>query len=395
MVSQHKVVARVLLVHQPTDGGVGRHVRDLGLGLHARGYEVILCGPDRPAGVPTGIKHVQLDLQRALTPRVDLAGVLGLARIVREVLPDVIHANSSKAGAIAKLAKPTYPRVPVVYTPHGYAFAGHFSSAAERRVYRALERALAPLASCVLCVCEAEARLARSIGPKERVQVVHNGIDPAPIGTADSRLRDLSGRGPVIGALTLLRPGKGLETLIDATSAVVAGHPDAQVVIFGEGPDLGRLTARAQLRGVQETVHFVGATDDPPSALRGLDIFVHPSWAESFPYVILEAMSLGKPIIATDVGGVSEALSTPNNGQLVRPRDAAGLARAIVDLLENPRRRSALGAAARARLSDRFTANAMVNGVVSVYDQLVQPGGEAGAVASLQRQGTTEGLVPG
>ena len=395
MVSERETVSRVLLVHQPTDGGVGRHIRDLGLGLRARGYDVILCGPDRPAGLPAGIKHVRLDLQRALVPRGDLVGVLGLAKIVRKVNPDVIHAHSSKAGAIAKLARLAYPRVPVVYTPHGYAFAGYFASAAERRVYRILEQALAPLASCVLCVCEAEGRLARSIGPCDRVRVVHNGVEPAPVGSADPRLRDLSCRGPVIGALTLLRSGKGLETLIDATAAVVGRHPDAQVVIFGEGPDLARLTARAELRGVRDAVHFVGPTDDPPTALRGLDIFVHPSWAESCPYVILEAMSLGKAIIATDVGGISEAVMSGDSGQLVRPRDAAGLAGAIVTLLENPRRRSLLGAAALERLRDRFTTSAMVDGVVRVYDQLVQSEGGAGAVASLQRFGTTEGLVPG
>ena len=127
---------------------------------------------------------------------------------------------------------------PLVYTPHGYAFAGYLASDAERRRYRAVERMLAPLASIVLCVCEAERGLAAAIGPASRTRGAqrHSRSAPASPATAAAGLRD---RGPVVGVLTLLRPGKGIETLIDAMPAVLARHPNAVFVVAGEGPDRG------------------------------------------------------------------------------------------------------------------------------------------------------------
>lgn len=363
---------RILLCHQPTDGGVGRHISDLVVGLSAEGHEVTLCSPEVPRGLRQPVDHVHLDLKRAIAPRDDLAALRQLVRITRSVRPDVIHAHSSKAGAIVRLAKVFSPRLPVVYTPHGYSFAGYFSRSAERSTYRAVERVLAPLADRVVCVCEAEAQLARSVGPASRVRVVHNGIDPAGDGAVDPRIAELSERGPVLGALTLLRPGKGLQTLIAALPSVLADHPNAQVAIVGDGPDLDELTAQAHTAGVSHAVHFLGPSDDPLSALRGMDVFVHPSWAESFPYVILEAMSLARPIVASRVGGIGEAIHDGESGLLTPPRDEQRLSQALRQMLESPSRAEQLGEAARRRVLARFTTTAMIDRLVDVYEQTLR-----------------------
>lgn len=366
-------MSRILLVHQPVDGGVGRHVGDLARGMAQAGHEIVVCGPQPPAGTD-GVRHIPLDLRRAVSAREDLAAARRFARIVASEQPELVHAHSSKAGAVARVARVAHPRVPVVYSPHGYAFAGHFESERERSAYRLAERALAPAASRVVCVCEAEARLARSIGSSARVRVVHNGIAPPAEGPVDARIEALAARGPVIGALTLLRPGKGVETLIDAMPAVRARRPDAQLAIVGDGPGLQDLRARAQRLGVAESVSFVGPTEEPLSALRGMTVFAHPSWAEAFPYVILEAMALGLPIVATAVGGVGEALVDADSGVLVAPRDAGALAGALVDVLDDPRRMSTLGARALRRASKSFTLASMVSGIERVYAELTAGG---------------------
>ncbi len=364
-------MTRVLLVHQPIDGGVARHVTDLALGLTDRGCEVVLCGPAVPKGLSSSYPHVSLDLQRAIAPRADLTTLARFARIVRSVRPDVVHAHSSKAGAVARLGRLIHPRTPVVYTPHGYAFAGYFSREIERSAYREIERALARLANRVICVCEAEGRLARTIGPEDRVRIVHNGIEPAGNGPVYPRVVELARTGPVICALTLLRPGKGLETLIDALPTVLARHPLVQVAIGGEGPELDALRTRALTRGVADALHFLGASDDPLSILRGAEIFVHPSWAESFPYVILEAMSAGRPIVASDVGGIGEALVDGESGMLVAPGDEETLARALIELLDDADRRARIGDAAKHRLEWRFTRSAMIDRLMHVYDEVL------------------------
>jgi glycosyltransferase involved in cell wall biosynthesis len=377
---------RVLLCHQPTDGGVGRHIRDLIEGLSRSGHEVIACSPGVPEGLARGFTHVPLDLRRAVAPGADASALVRFGAIVNELRPDVIHAHSSKAGAVARLSRPLHPRVPVVYTPHGYAFAGYFTRAAERRAYRGIERVLGPLASRVVCVCEAEARLARSVSPSGRVRVVYNGIAPASAGGPDPRLGDLSARGPVIGALTQLRPGKGLETLLAAAPHILARHPHAQLAIVGDGPDEEALSEQAHSLGVSDAVHFVGPSDDPLAALRGMDVFVHPSWAEAFPYVILEAMSLARPIVASDVGGIGEAVIDGVSGLLVRPRDERALAGALVELLDDRERARRLGDSALTR-AGRFTRTAMVERLTGVYGEIARsfrgrplPGGDGRAL---------------
>ena len=229
-------MSRVLLVTQPTDGGVFQHVTALGTGFAERGHEVLIAGPlESEIGVPTA----RVELVRSISPRTDAGAVARLAGVLRRWRPDVIHAHSSKAGAVARLARAARPRTPLLYTPHGYAFNGWFESERERGRYRAVERMLAPLTTTVLCVCEAERRLAESVGSR-RTEVVYNGVPEAAPTAAHPVLADLRARGPVVGVLSLLRPGKGLETLIDAAPTVLAEHPDASIAIAGEVPTARR-----------------------------------------------------------------------------------------------------------------------------------------------------------
>jgi glycosyltransferase involved in cell wall biosynthesis len=372
-------MTRVLLVHQPIDGGVARHVSDLFDGLTARGHEPVLCGPALPSASSlersetAGAPHVTLDMQRSIAPRGDLRALGRFARIVSRVRPDLIHAHSSKAGAIARLGKLLHPRIPVLYTPHGYAFNGYFEREAERALYRQAERTLAPLHRFALTVCEAEARLARSVGSPRRVRVVHNGIADPPDRPADPRLLEL-GRagGTVICTLTQLRPGKGVETLIDAFSRVASEHPDARLAIVGDGPLRAELEQRAADGGVGDAVSFLGEVPEPIPVLRGADVFVLPSWAESFPYVILEAMSVGLAIAASDVGGVGEAITDGDSGLLFAARDTDGTAGALLALLADGRLRWALGQAAHARERNMFSKDRMVDGVIAVYEEALR-----------------------
>jgi glycosyltransferase involved in cell wall biosynthesis len=363
-------MTRVLLVHQPLDGGVGRHIRDVASGLVELGYEVVVCSPAQSPDLTAQASSRHLDMQRAIAARTDLSAVGALARIVRELRPDVIHAHSSKAGAVTRLARFAHPHVPVVYSPHLYAFAGHFERSIERRAYRAFERILAPLANRVVCVCEAEARLAKSIGPPSRVRVIHNGVEPAHRGPVDARIAQLRARGPVFGVITLLHARKGVSTLIDATPKLLERYPQAQVAIAGDGPELDAYRAQAQRLNVAHAVHFLGLSTDTLSVLRGIDVQVHPSWAESFPYVILEGMSLGRSIIATDVGGTGEAIVDGESGLLVPAHDAPALSRAMIELLDDPERSKRMGDMALRRADTRFTLAEMIDRLAGVYDEL-------------------------
>jgi glycosyltransferase involved in cell wall biosynthesis len=364
---------RVLLVHQPIDGGVARHVVDLFEGLRTRGHEAILCGPGLPSGsllrssISPDAPHVALAMDRSVAPRADLKVLSRFAAIVRRVRPDVIHSHSSKAGAIARLGKLLNGRIPVLYTPHGYAFAGFFKHEFERGAYREIERALGWLTDGVVAVCEAEAKLAASIGLANRVHVVHNGIDPQSERRVDPRIAELARHGPVLCAVTQLRPGKGVETLIDAVPEVLKEHPGAQIAVVGDGPLKDELLIRASERGVSRALHFLGEHPDPVTVLGGATIFVLTSWAESLPYVILEAMAAGLPIVSSEVGGIAEAVRNRESGLLVPPRNARATARGINELLADGDLRSRFAARAREVVTQSFSREAMVDGVVAAY----------------------------
>jgi glycosyltransferase involved in cell wall biosynthesis len=356
-------VSRVLLVTQPTDGGVFQHVTALGTGVAERGHEVLVAGPlESEIGIPSE----RLELVRAISPRADAGAVARLARLLRRWRPDVVHAHSSKAGAVARMARAARPGTPLLYTPHGYAFNGWFESERERSRYRTAERMLAPLTTMVLCVCEAERRLAESLGSR-RTEVVYNGVPEAEPVSPHPALAELRARGPVVGVLSLLRPGKGLETLIDAAPALLAEHPDASIAIAGEGPDRAALERRARELGVGAAVVFLGLVGGPGPLLAGIDVFANPSWAESFPLSTLEAMQAALPVAITDVGGAAEAIVAGESGVLVPPRDPAALAGALAGLLADHERARTMGAAARLRVQERFGVERMIDEILGVY----------------------------
>ena len=360
----------VLVVAQPADGGVHRHVASIVPRLAERGYEVIVAGPRSYASVP-GATHVPLDMVRGIDPRADAAAARGLAALARRVRPALVHAHSSKAGALVRALRPVLGRTPVVYTPHGYAFAGHFESEAQRAAYRLVEAGLSRLTSLTLCVCEFERQLAARVGPLARTRVVHNGVElpsrrPAP----DPRVAELAARGPVVGALSLLRPGKGVETLVEAAPAILRDRPGVSIAVAGDGALRPELERRIAAAGLEGRVVLLGQLPNAAALLAGTTIAVNPSWAESFPYAVLESMAAGIPMVSTAVGGVHEALEDGRSGVLVAPRDAAALAAAVGGLLDDPACAAAISRAAQARAVERFSLGVMADGVTAVYAEL-------------------------
>lgn len=243
----------------------------------------------------------------------------------------------------------------------------------ERTLYRSIEIALAPLATRVICVCEAERRVAASIGPSMRTRVVYNGIEPLTAAPADPEVVRLSEAGPLICTVAELQPPKGVITLIAAMPEVLQRFPAANLVVAGDGVERQRLERQIIDLGVAGRVHLLGSIDNVAGLLGAGDVFVQPGWSESFPYSILEAMGMGIPIVATDIGGVGEAIEDQVTGRLVPTQDPSAMAGAITDLLADPDRASTLGAAAKARMMSRFRLEGMVDATLDVYREIGCP----------------------
>ena len=363
----------VALVCEPPHGGVAEHVTQLALGLGARGYEpVVLCPPGfRTADVlrEAGCRVVPVDLRRDYAhPHADLATVRSVGRALRRERVALVHAHAAKAGVIGRLAARLTGR-PALYTPHCFPFVGEVSEA-RRRFGLAVERALAPGTAAIVCVCEDEREVARANGVRApELAVIHNGSPPCD-DTVEPDPRLLALGRPLVGAVTVLRPQKAVEVLLDAAPAVLAAVPEARIAIIGDGPERMVLGERAVALGLDERVVFLPFGGSPAAHLRALDVFVLPSAWEAFPIGVLEAQACGVPQVATDVGGTREAV-VPETGVLVPPRDPGALALAVTRLLQDEPARRAMGAASQARHAARFRLEPMLDATAALYERVL------------------------
>jgi glycosyltransferase involved in cell wall biosynthesis len=358
------------MVVRPSKGGAFGHALRLGRELSSRGYEFALCGPHGDLADDLGVTVFDLDIARRPRPIRHATAIARLGRIYRQYRPDIVHAHGSQGGAVARLARPAAPRVPVAFTPHNYAFENYFTSRLERGLYRSIEIALAPLATRVICVCEAERRIAARVGPAKRTRVVYNGIEPLAPAPPDPEIARLSEAGPLICTVAELQPPKGVTSLVAAVPIVLEQFPDAHLVVAGDGVERPRLEQQMSELGVADRVHLPGSIANVAGLLGAADVFVQPGWSESFPYSILEAMGMEMPIVATDVGGVGEAIEDQVTGRLVPPHDPAAIAAAIIDLLSDPDRANTFASAARARMMSRFRLQGMVDATLEVYREI-------------------------
>lgn len=198
--------------------------------------------------------------------------------------------------------------------------------------------------------------------PRGAVKAIHNGVSAPSRGRPPVRV----GRSPVVGTIARLDRLKGTDLLVRA----IAQLDDVRLVIVGDGdyrPELERLVANL---GVGSRVHFTGWLDDPSAYLESFDIFALPSRLEAFPLTILDAMFAGIPVVASDVGSISEAVVEGETGTLIPTEDAAGLVVALRRLLGDEELRRRMGGAGRRRAEARFSADGMVRSYEELYEGL-------------------------
>jgi glycosyltransferase involved in cell wall biosynthesis len=338
--------------------------------LESRGVRVLRIG---------GGDALRSVRKRSVVPGVrPLAATVGLARAVaRAAAPyEVLYANSPKSFLVAALAAVFADR-PVVWHLRDILDERHFSVANVRAVIAAANwRAVRVVANSR---ATADAFIAAG-GRRALVTVVHNGIDPAPFDALgpDSCREVRAELGVpsdafVVGCFSRLHPWKGQSVLLDAVSRMPGVH--ALVVggalFSGEAPYEAELRARAELPSFAGRVHMLGARDDVPRLLAACDVVVHASvLAEPFGRVLVEAMLAGRPVIATDAGGVPEVVTDGETGVLVPPGDARALGEAIDALRREPMRGAALARCASVQARQRFSRDAMLAGVRRVLAEV-------------------------
>jgi glycosyltransferase involved in cell wall biosynthesis len=350
---------KVLEILEAAAGGTMRHLRQIVEHIDKDQFDLTVAvsiarmtDPERDLQSlrDLGVRVEPVAMVRRPAPIADLAPLRHLTRLMRRDRYDVVHAHSSKAGFLGRLAARRAGISRVFYTPHAFAFQ---CGGLRGLSYRALERIGASFGGTVIAVSESEKLLAiRCAGASaESVQTIANSIEPPSPPTREERVRaraalGLSAEATVIGAVGRAAPQKGWAKLVHAAGFVCHAREGACVVLIGPG-NTTAMAARARRMGIAGKVIFAGARGDVSELYAAMDIFVQPSLWEGLPYALLDAMGRGLPVLATDVAGNSDIVKNGVTGVLVPPRSALRLSTGIVSLLGDAKLRERLGSAAR------------------------------------------------
>ncbi len=198
----------------------------------------------------------------------------------------------------------------------------------------------------------------------EFVKVIYNGVENKSSVLPYDYSAEYPGKTVVFSAGRLAEQ-KGFTYLLKAASIVRKIRDDVVFVIAGKGKLESTLKAETEQLSVEDSVHFIGFTEQIDPYVKGADIFILPSLFEGMPNAVMEAMALGKPVIATDVNGARELIEDGISGIIIPPKDPDVIARTLIDLIGNPERQAALGAAARERVENYFTVPVMIDNLES------------------------------
>lgn len=352
----------VLLFLGPSTGGIRRHVAHLAEQLRSRGWVVEVAGP---SGVLDGLGRLDhvVDVPAGADPRAAVAARAALVPLVRGV--DVVHAHGLKAGWLAASLR---RGPPLVVTVHNLVLDESAGAAAP--LLRAFQGKLLARADATLVVSTEIARSFTGLRGAGRVRVV---APTSPVPVADrpaAAVRAELGAEPdqsLVVCVGRLHVQKGLDTLLDATAALVARGAHIRVAIVGQGPLDAELRRQARALDLDEVVRFTGPSSRPANEMVAADLVVVPSRWEGWPLVLFEAMRLGCPLVATAVGGVPDMVIDGETGRLVPMEDPAGLADAMEAALSDPAGSVRMAEAAVRLLDERYRPADLVERVEGVY----------------------------
>ena len=304
--------------------------------------------------------------------RRDLSLFLRLARQLRRRRVAVAHCHDELAWFYTGIAARLVPGVRLVVTFHGRRPNIGMRHRQEQRLLARFTDALVAVSQPLQSTLIDELAL-----PPDRVKLILNGISMTPLPTdAPGRVqaRELLGLPAdafVIGTVGEMSPVKNLTLAVDAVAAAQPAIPNLRLVFVGDGSERPAIEAAVARHGLTGQVMMTGVRRDVPALLPAFDIYICSSRYEGTSLSILEAMSCGLPVLATDVGGNRELLGEGDYGRLVQSDDAGAMRAALVQLFANPGERRALGIRAAGFARARYSIDAMISAYAALYESVL------------------------
>jgi len=364
--------------------------------LEAAGYHTLLIHGQLGAGegdmqylVPAD-RRFELaavpSLRRSVAPLADAAAVAHVLRRLTRFRPAIVHTHMAKAGTVGRVAALMYNasvgrRAParLVHTYHGHVLDGYFSPTVAR-TFAAVERTLARRTDALVAVsARVRDALRRDHGIEaRRFPIVPLGFDLttlAALGEADRasarRALDLSDAAHVVAFVGRLTDIKQPLLFVDAAAALARGDPRARFIVAGGGELEAAMRTAAADAGLGDRLRWLGWQRDLAPVYAAADVLAITSRNEGTPVALIESMAAATPAACFAVGGIPDVVTAPDLGALVTPGDVPALVAALAALLDDPRRRAAIGARARQAAVERFGVERLVRDVDALYRDLV------------------------
>ncbi len=353
-------------------GGAQQHVLDLAVGFASRGNQVTVA-----IGEQNGWLHEQLHqkkipiehvrLIRTWNPLFCFLYLFDLSKVIRQTRPDVIHFHSSHALVGTWLTRCFFPSIKSVVTIHGLSIL-HPGTVAQwkQHLYAFFLKTDLRCADQVICVCgfDRDTLVKQNLVDLKRTMIIHNGIAvPNFLSKEEARAKLGLNRDIItIGTLARFSYQKNISFLIEAFAKW--NHPSVILCLIGNGSEENVLKQRVIDLHLQDRVVFV---QGDATLLKACSLFVLSSRYEGFPYVLLEAAQAEVPIIATNVGGVSELIEQNKTGWLIPSGDVNALVSAIQTVVSDPNRSDLCAQAAAERVRVQFTTSKMIQKIEELY----------------------------
>ncbi len=362
-------------------GGPESLLRNLALTIDRAHYDPVLAVMRKPGQKP--IASYPSCLRQIEIPWHGIGSLLATARraasIARATNASLVHSHDMRANAVAASMR-LFHRLPWIAHVHGWLGPTHRG---RWRIYEAIDQRLVRRADHVLVGSRAAQEEVRATGARQ-VGIVPNAVaipDESRIHAETAALRAEIGapdRTIVLGMLGRLHPGKGHEFFLQALASLIRSGLPVRGLIVGEGPDGDRLHALSASLGISDHVVFTGFVDNAVRYVAAMDVVAVPSLKDSLPLTALEAMSYARPVVASAAGDLPVAIQDGTSGFIVPIGDTATLTDRLALLVGDPDLRQRLGIAARARVIDEYSANAMARRLEAQYDSVIAEFGRHG-----------------
>lgn len=367
-------------------GGAQRYVYDLARSIPNNEFDVVVAfggsGLLKEKLTDSHIRVVPIKgLERDINFFSEMNVFSQLLKLYRDERPDIVHLNSSKIGGVGSFAG-RIARVPhIIFTAHGWAF-NEERPWIERKIIAFLYWITLIFSHTTIAVSkQIKSQVSNFPFTKNKIVVIYNGVDQAGV-FSKHEARELLLRHNKkmassipnntswIGTISELHNIKGLRYAIESIEKLLKKGKDVVFVIIGEGEDRHNLRALIEEKGLEDKIFLFGFIDTASQYLRAFDIFTLTSISEAFSYTILEAGLSESAVVASNVGGIPEVITSKKSGILVPARDTSAITKSILYLMENKEKRIQYGTQLKQKVTSEFSLQKMLIETIKVYKKL-------------------------